>query len=585
METPFGLTESPLWVVTPFDDEQTQKAAVLAESLRLSPLVARILVQRKLHDPEEARLYLEPSLAGLHDPFLLPDMDKAVERLTRAIASKEKIFLHGDYDADGITSSALFFRALSSLGANITGFVPTRTSGYDLQRYGVDKAREAGATLILTCDCGSCAIDAIEYANGFGMDVIVTDHHRPGAELPAAYAIVNPYRKDATVPFRDLCGAGVAFKVMDALVGRIAPEHHSAFRYQFVDLAALGTVADMTPLVHENRILVAWGLRALSEGKKTGLRALLRHLKIDPHTVTAETISFQLAPKLNAVGRIDDADLAYRLLVTKSGDEAEMLAQRTLELHSVSKEESARITTEAMEQALGDEHIGRRVLVLAKEAWTSGVVGIAANRIVEQCRRPVVLLSYNPHTDTYHGSARSYGGFNLHEALHGCHDLLERYGGHSASAGVSLRGAANLAAFRARLHDLAEGFITDEVPPQILNIDAEVADGSELTFDLVEQLCRLGPFGRENPEPVFASRGAMVLRSMRMGKSDRTHLKLLLRLPGATQPVEAISWGKGDLAERFTVGDDVDVAFRPNINHFNGRASVQLMMEDVRLSE
>jgi single-stranded-DNA-specific exonuclease len=555
----------------------------LSAALNLSPLVSRLLVNRGVADPEEARCFLDPQLEYLYDPYTLPDMEKAVTRLTQAIEKREKIFLHGDYDADGVTSAALCLRALTVLGADVTGYVPKRTEGYDLQKGGVDRAHAIGATLILTADCGSCAVEPIKYAQSLGIDVVVTDHHRPGPELPPTVALVNPYREGYDPPFRELCGAGVAFKVLDALVEHVQPVHRLAFRRQFVDLVALGTVADVTPLKSENRIFVTHGLRALAEGKKAGLRALMMSMDMMGRALDTESISWKLGPRLNAAGRMEDADLAFRLLVTKDPEEAEQLAVQLSLLAERSREETARVTTEAMVDAMLPEQEGRRVLVLAREAWGKGVIGIAANRIVEQCRRPVILLSYDKENDQYVGSARSFADFNLHEALHKCADLLGRFGGHSASAGVSLK-PDNLEAFRDRMHELAEGFISDEPIAATLEIDAEVESGTELTFAMVEQMHRLAPFGRENPEPVFATRGAVVQSARRVGKDGNT-CQLYLRLPGLTNSLKAVWFRNGEWGDRLQMGDEVDIAYTPKINEWRGSANVELSVKDLRMGE
>jgi single-stranded-DNA-specific exonuclease len=572
---------SALWKIATPDPGASR---TLAEALGVSPLVGQLLLNRGVSDPEAARLFLDPQMSDLSDPHRLPDVGKAVDRLALALDRKERIFVHGDYDVDGVTSAALCLRALAALGADIVGYVPKRTEGYDLQKGGVDRAKEAGATLILTADCGSCAIEPVAYANSLGIDVIVTDHHRPGAVLPDAVAVVNPYREEVAEPppFQALCGAGVAFKVLDALVERIAPAHRKAFRDNFVDLAALGTVADMTPLVSENRILVSHGLRALNTGKKVGLRALFLSMDLGGKTVECETISFRIAPRLNAAGRMEDADLAYRLLVTRDADEAEQLAVQLGALAEKSREETARVTAEAVAAALEPEHEGRRVLVLAREAWGKGVIGVAANRVMDQFRRPVILLSLDKEAGHYHGSARSFGAFNLHQALHACADLLGRFGGHSASAGVSVP-AENLEAFRDRMHDLAEGLVEDEPVLPAIDIDAEVAQGSVLTYDLVDQINRLAPFGRENPEPTFLARGAMVLGADRVGK-DKNTFRIRLRLPGMGNEMKGVWFKNGDWADRVGMGDEVDVVFTPKINEWNGRVNVEMSIKDLRVA-
>lgn len=564
------------WRVATPDPDQV---AALARALDVPSLVAHLLVNRGVCEPEAAARFLSPSLDDLHDPGCLPDVDKAVDRLAHALATRERIFVHGDYDVDGVTAAALCLRALQALGADVVGYVPKRTDGYDLQTAGVERARAAGAGLILTADCGVGAVEAVAHAHAHGIDVVVTDHHRPGAVLPAAVAIVNPHREGCQAPFKQLCGAGVAFKVLDALVNRVQPQFRRSFRRTFVDLVALGTVADVTPLIGENRVLVAHGLLALAEGKKAGLRALLVAADLWGKPLTADAISWKLGPRLNAAGRMEDADLAYRLLVTKDADEAEQLAVQLGALAEKSREETRRVTTEAMADALGPEQADRRVLVLTRASWGRGVIGIAASRIVEQCRRPVLLLSYDGDTDHWHGSARSFGAFNLHAAFGDCADLLHRFGGHSQAAGVSVS-AANLASFRDRLHELAADSVSLEPVVPLLAVDAEV-DGGAWDVPLVEALHQLAPFGRENPEPVFVTRGAVALDPRRMGREGTT-FGMHVRLPGAIAPLKAVWFQNGDWADKLSTGDEVDLAYTPKINEWNGRVSVELMVQDLR---
>jgi single-stranded-DNA-specific exonuclease len=579
--TPDPAPPSPelVWNVQAPDEDAVRR---IAAELELPPLVARLMVNRGVDSPEAARLFLNPRLADLHDPACLPDVDKAVDRLARALETGERIFVHGDYDVDGVTSAALCLRALSALGANVVGYVPRRADGYDLQKVGVDKAKAEGATLIFTADCGVCAVEPVKYANELGIDVIVTDHHRPDEELPPAVAVVNPYRSDCAPPFRELCGAGVAFKVLDALVERVAPAHRNAFRHRFVDLVALGTVADVTTLRGENRILVTHGLKALARAEKTGLRALMIRMGLMGQTLDAESISWKLGPRLNAAGRMEDADLAYRLLTTKDPDEAERLALELEALAERTREETARVTTDATADALSPEHEGRRVLVLARERWGKGVIGIAAARIAETFRRPTILLSYDADHDSYHGSARSHADFNLHAALHHCEELLDRWGGHSLSAGVSLK-SANLDAFRAMIDAYAADYVAAEPPAPTLDVDAELPDGAALTFDLMDWLGRLAPFGRDNPEPVLVSRGALVLEARRVGKDNNT-LTMSVRLPGTTNPLKGVWFRNGAWADRLTMGDNVDIAFTPKVSEWRGSLRLELMFKDIKPS-
>ncbi len=569
------------WRLAMPDEAQVQ---TLAAALRVEPLVARLLINRGVIDATAAERFLTPTLDNLFDPFTLPDVEKAVVRLARAIETGEKIFVHGDYDADGVTSAALCLRALTGLGANVVGFVPRRTDGYDFQPYGAQKAKEVGAGLIMTADCGVCALEAVDVANSLGIDVIITDHHRPGKTLPNAIAVVNPYREDAgapvAAPFRDLCGAGVAFKVLDALTARLKPEHQKAFRRNFVDLVALGTVADASTVAGENRILVMHGLAMLATGKKTGIKALLARAGLEGKELTAENIGFQLGPRLNAAGRMEDADLAYRLLITRDADEAEQLVAQIESLNDLRRAETDRIVQEALAEALTQED--RRVLVLARARWGKGLVGIVAGRVAETLRRPTLVLSYDEKTDSYGGSGRTYGSFNLLDALHACADLLGRYGGHSASAGINVS-AGNLEAFREKIHELAEGLISDEPEPITLEIDAELSDTRLLTQGLVESLQALAPFGRDNPDPIFLTCGGVVTETRRVGKDNNTAI-FQIKLPGRQWPTKAVRFKSGDWTERVQPGEHVDIVYSPKLNEWNGKVSVELTLLDLRLS-
>lgn len=568
-----------LWRIA---DPDPETVARIARECRVDPVVAALLVNRGFAQADAARRYLNPRLDDLHDPFLLPDVDRAVERLAAAIAGGERIFVHGDYDADGVTSAALCQRALLALGADVVGYVPRRQDGYDLQIAGVERAREAGARLILTSDCGVCAVEPVAHANALGIDVVITDHHRPGETLPDAVAVVNPYRAGFDPPFRDLCGAGVAFKVLDALVARIRPDHRDAFRRNFVDLAAVGTVADVTSLRDENRILVAHGLERLADGKKTGIRALLMSVGLGNGPVRSDDIGFKIAPALNAAGRMDDADLAFRLLTTRDAEEAEELVARLQELNARRKEETERIQLEASVDALLPENEGRRVLVLARDRWGKGLLGPAATRIAEAFRRPTIVLAYDAHEDAYHGSGRAWGDFNLLEALNACADLLGRFGGHQASAGLSVP-AKNLDAFRERIHAAAEGMVPDVPEPATLTIDAEIARGTVVNLDLLDALAPMAPFGRDNPEPVFLTRGAVLVESRRVGK-DRNTANFQLRLPGASAPVKAVRFKSGDWADRHPAGTRLDIVYNARPNEWRGKVSVDLYLHDWRPS-
>ena len=577
-----------VWRIAAPNDTQVQ---ALVRALDLSPITAALLVNRGVTTPDAARAFFNPTIDTLSDPYRFPDMEAAVDRLAHAVEKGETIFVHGDYDVDGVTSAALAVRALTGLGAKVVGFVPSRADGYDLQKGGVDKAKAAGATLLFTADCAIKAVEAVAYASEQGIDVVVTDHHRPGATIPAACAVVNPYRTDAAaiertsvLGFYDYVGVAVAYKVLGALTQRLRPDAHAAFLSGFLDFVALGTVQDMACVTGENRVFVTHGLDALSRSKRKGIQALLTHFKLGGESVTAEHIGWKIGPLLNAAGRMDDANLAYRLLVTREADDAEQLVAQLDGLNALRKQEQAKIVAEAAAQATLPEYADRRVLVLTSPGWRGGLAGLAAGRIADQFTRPTLLLSHNPRTNEYHGSARGYGDFHMLNALTECDKvgMLGRYGGHSGAAGVTVRGE-HFEAFCEKLHELAEGTVDLEPTAPVLAIDAEVPDGRAWTYEMMDEIARLEPYGRGNAEPVFATCGARVQDVRRCG-SDKNTLQMRVELPGMAAPTSVVGFKMGALADNLSPGMRVDLAYKPNLNHYNGRTTIQLMLEDARLA-
>lgn len=564
----------------------------LVGALDLSPITAALLVNRGISTPDAARSFLAPDMADLTDPYRFPDMEAAVDRLAFAVENKEKIFVHGDYDVDGVTSAALCVRALQSLGADVTGHVPRRSDGYDLQKPGVDKAKERESKLIMTADCGVQAVEPVAYAKQLGMDVVITDHHRPGKVLPNACAVVNPYRDDAAaiartsaLGFQDYVGVAVAFKTLDALTERIRPTARAAFRRNFLDLVALGTVQDMAPVIGENRLFVTHGLTALASSQKKGIQTLLTHFGLDKgETLLSEHIGFRFGPFLNSAGRMGDADKAYRLLITRDQDEADQITADLEGMNTQRKQEQARIVADATALALLPEYTERRVLVLAQDNWKGGLVGLAAGNLVGLFNRPVILLGFNRERNEYHGSARGFGNFHMLNALKECDALgmLGRYGGHSSAAGVTVLGD-HLEAFCDKMHDLAEDTVdmTDLAPT--LAIDVEIPDGRALTFGLLEEIDRLEPWGRGNEEPVFCTSNVRVQDVKRVGKDQNT-LNLHLQLPGMFGSTKAVWFKNGAVADTLAPGSLVDIAYRPKFNHWQGTTKIELYLKDLRPS-
>jgi len=540
--------------------------------------LARVLVARGRTDPESVRRFLRPTLDRLHDPFELPDLLPAVERLEAALAAGETIFVHGDFDADGMSATALAVRGLRRLGGQVVPYVPHRTNdGYDFRAKGVRRAAEAGAAVILTVDCGVTAVEAVSAATDRGIDVVVTDHHRPGPELPAAVAIVNPMRADAAYPFSGLAGVGVAFKLVSALFSRAGiPEPEL---YQHLDLVAVGTVADQMPLIGENRVLVRAGLRALAHTRKPGLRALLRRAKVDVRRpMGADDIAFRLAPRLNSVGRMAAAETGVRLLLTDDPADAEALAVHLDEQNAARRRTDREVTAE-VEEVLDRtfDAASQPAVVVWGDDWHRGVVGIVASRMVERWRRPAVVISFEG--DHGEGSGRSVEGFHLFDALRECGELLEGFGGHRMAAGLRIR-RDRIEEFAVRLRQLAATRLVTVPETPGLPIDLELPLAA-VNVDLHDALRHLAPHGTDNPAPVLAVRGVRLEKAAVVGQA-RAHLQATLR--DGDETLRAIGFGLGDRLSELREGERFDAAFHLERDVWRGRERLQARLIDLRPS-
>ncbi|HEX8391876.1 MAG TPA: single-stranded-DNA-specific exonuclease RecJ, partial [Longimicrobium sp.] len=528
------------WVVHPAPE--TAAVDRLSQALRLPAALCRLLVQRGYGDADAARGFLRPTAAHIHPPAGLAGVGDAVARLRRAIDGREIILVHGDYDVDGICATALYVRALRMMGAVALPFVPHRVQdGYDLADAGIRAAAEMGASLILTGDCGIVAHDSVLRARAAGVDVVVTDHHTPGDTLPAAIAVVNPNRADCGYPDKGLAGVGVAYKVCCALAeetGFPVERLHG-----FLDLVAIATIADVAPLSGENRALVRWGLKVLRETPNPGLRALLRVTGLaDKGELTSTQVAFQLAPRINAVGRMGEAQRGVKLLLTDDPREAEQIAQ------SLEDDNRWRQTVEGdtLRQALSALEIGfdadrDRGVVLAGEGWHPGVIGIVASRMVERLHRPVVMIAMGEDGEGK-GSGRSTSRFHLYDAMRHCSEHLVRFGGHRVAAGCSIR-RENVDAFREAFNARACAMLSDDDLVPEVRIDTEI-ELRHADMDLVRMLRHAGPFGAGNATPVFAARGVALSGPPRIvGKG---HLKLTLAAYGAK--LDAIGFGMAEHA-------------------------------------
>lgn len=571
-----GICMDMEWVVTECDKT---KVAQLAGEAGIPQTIAHLLINRGLTTADDIKNFFNPNLTHLHDPSLLPDLDKGVDRIVRAIKDGEKICVHGDYDVDGVTSAALLVRTLRALKANVGYRLPHRKhDGYDIKPATVEEIAANGVKLIVTCDCGTSAIQSVERANELGVDIIITDHHEPGAVLPPAIAVINPKRRDAAYPFPELAGVGVALKVAQGIVRKLGYSVDS-FTNRFVDLAALGTVADVVPLLDENRAIVKYGLQAIPATKKLGIQTMLKVTKLTDKPLTAYYLGFVLGPRINAVGRMDDATKALELFLTQDKQEARMLAEEMEHHNSDRRMEQEKIYQEAIEQIESKDLEITPILVLSSEGWNTGVVGIVAGKICEQYSRPAILLNRDEVCGMGCGSARSIPEFNLVEGLRQCGDLLDRYGGHALAAGLSIS-LDNLEEFEERINDIAANVLgVEEIMPRLV-LDAELQP-MEIDHDLADALVNMEPFGMSNPEPVFLTRNLTVLDRQRVG--DGSHLRMRVTGDGGS-PMTCIAFGMGELAESVQLGSVIDLCYNIRLNTFNGVESVQLIGKAIRSS-
>ena len=564
-----------LWQHLPCNDEQ---ANALAVALNLHPTVARLLCMRGFADPETADRFLNPSLDHLHDPFRLADMDRAVARLELALSQRERIAIHGDYDVDGITSTVILRRALEMLGGSVVHFIPERLrDGYGLQPAAIERLHAEGVALIVSVDCGIRGSEAAQRARELGVDLIITDHHEPEGTLPAALAVINPKRHDCTYPDKYLAGVGVALKLVQALCTRAG---RARWMPGFVKIAALGTLADVVPLVGENRVIARHGLAALTRGPHTiGLRSLLDASGLTGKTIDSYQVAFMVAPRVNAAGRMSTPDIATRLLLaTDEGmaEEARALAQQLNDENLRRQLEEAELVASARKAIETDPAVGaHNVLVIGGDGWHRGVIGIAASKLVDAYHKPAIVLSIDG--EVAHGSCRSIPDFDMLAALERCSDLFVRFGGHKQAAGLTME-AARVPEFRARINRYADDVLEpDQLRPR-LRIDGPLSLRS-ITPDLVRGLDSLGPFGLANPRPVFHARPVEIVDGPRAIK-DR-HLKMTFCQDG--RRFRAIAWRAAERAEfldRNRAG--VDLAFSLEKNEFQGETFLELSVADFR---
>jgi len=534
----------------------------------LHALIVQLLYNRGITGPTEAEVFLRADKRLAIDPFILPDMHQAVNRVYKALLSGEKIAVYGDFDADGITATALLVQGLTELGGDVVPYIPHRLyEGYGLKIPALEKLRKQGVTLVITVDTGITAFAEIEKGQKMGMDILVTDHHVPLEQLPPARIIVNPKRSDSTCPFIDFAGVGVAFKLLQGL---LTGSHREDLVNNSLELVALGTITDMSPLVSENRYWVKSGLSILNQTKRVGLLELMSCAGIDRGNLTAGTVSYQIGPRLNSAGRLDDASTSYHLLVTQDRVQANMLAR---ELEEKNKERQ-RVVSEMLDKVrrqILEDGVDRPILMASDADYQTGVMGLVAGKLADEFYRPVVLVKIG--ADSCRGSARSIQEFDLMAALKSCHHLLTKYGGHARAAGFNVH-TRDLPQIQKRLRTLAEEKLAGlDLRPHI-DIDAELPL-STFAKGVFEEMCHLEPYGVGNPVPVFLSRKVEVVEQKLVG-SQNDHIRLKLKQDGVVWDTMGFRLGSyvGELARH------IDVVYSVEVDHFNGKGQLRLNLLD-----
>ena len=553
-------------------DTDEDKVNELVTKYDINELLATILVNRDIVDEQKLEIFLNPTRNNFHDPFLMPDMEKAVERIIKAINNKEKVIIYGDYDADGITSITVLKKFLEDVGLNADYYIPNRLNeGYGLNNNAIQKIVENNYELMITVDCGISGIEEINYANSLGLETIVTDHHEVGDDIPNAIAVVDAKRKDNKYPCRDLAGVGVVFKLIQAISKKLELKEEEYLKY--LDIVCVGTISDIVPLVDENRVITKLGLMLVKQTKNIGLKSLIvssGYKKID-----STTISFGIAPRINACGRMGHAEEALKLFLSKNINEVKDLTKILNEYNVERQSTEKRIYEEALNQIQKNHLEEKDAIIVAGENWHHGVIGIVSSKITELYFKPSILLCYED--DIAKGSGRSIPGFDLHDALMKCQDTIEKFGGHSMAIGITIK-RENFQKFCYEFEEVAKDSNLKDIFPMI-QIDAEF-ELKDINKDMVKSLEQLEPFGEGNKTPIFVFRNVKIdsIRALSEGK----HLKLTLK--DGNIVVDAIGFNLGHLAEEYRIGDRIDVVGILEISTFNGLESIQINLKDVMKS-
>jgi single-stranded-DNA-specific exonuclease len=561
------------WTLKPRFEEKT---AALYNELKIHPALCRMLVQRGADSFEKARQYFRPSLAMLHSPWLMKDMDKAVARICAAIDNQQKILVFGDYDVDGTTAVACLYKFLNGLSPHVDFYIPHRyREGYGVSLAGIEHARNAGFQLIIALDCGIKSVELVKLATTYGIDFIICDHHLPDRELPPAVAILNAKQADCNYPFKELCGCGVGLKLIQALCEKLALDHSNW--QQLLDLVAVAIAADIVPMTDENRVLTYFGLQKVNQSPNTGIAALIELSNL-PRPLHVNSLVFGIAPRINAAGRMDDARKAVQLFIETDLNEAKELAKALHSDNTDRREADLNITDEALaliENTADFSH--RKTTVLFQQHWHKGVVGIVASRLIDKYYRPTIVLTQSG--EKVSGSARSVIGFNVYEAIHQCKELLENYGGHFYAAGLTMK-PENLDAFTEKFEAVVADTIEAHmlVPEVSIDVQIDFKDIQQKFFDII---CQMEPYGPENLRPVFLTRYAYETGGSRIVKED--HIKF--RLKHGAQIMDGIGFGLADKFHQLQPNQPVDIVYTLDENEWNGEKKIQLRVMDLRSSD
>ena len=556
----------------------------LEHELNISSAAARMLVVRGIQTADEARAFVRPSLEMLHDPFLMKDMDKAVERLHQAITQGEKILIYGDYDVDGTTAVAVMYRFLQNLVSNLSPltfnldyYIPDRyTEGYGVSQQGIDYAAAQGCNLIITLDCGIKAVEKVAYAASKGIDVIVCDHHTPGEELPNAVAVLNMKRSDCPYPYKDLSGCGVGFKLAQAYTSRYGLPFDNLI--PLLQLLAMSIASDIVPITGENRILAHFGIQQLNKAPFTGLSAIMAVASIEEKRLTISDLVYKIGPRINACGRMKSGRAAVELLLTDDPDFARQQAEEVNHHNEDRRDCDTETTKEALAQLQGDPMFAnRRSTVVYAPHWHKDVVGIVASRLTENYYRPTIVLTASE-DGIISGSARSVGGFDIYAAIDSCSDLLTNFGGHKFAAGLSMH-INDLPEFQERFEAYVAAHIREDQLQPTLQIEAELQLG-DITKSFYNVLRHLEPFGPGNPRPLFVSRHLINHRDTRAVGKEREHLRL--DVTDRVNAITGIAFGRADMAEYIQNGNAVDICYELNENTFNHYTTIQMMVQDIQ---